>query len=350
MENKKIYLGKNNRLNVYFNLEATLNKHIIIFGKTGSGKSVQAQNIVLDIARNGGTVVVLDVHSVFSKEHIFHVYREELEMYLHEINVYDDGICCDFFAPVMFADGTFEKTCDTAGAVVDILARTTNMGIKQKSILRRAVEEVIDKGLFKAHGIKALDRQLTHDGTYAEKCVRDKIYPFIIHNIFRSGNSFIKQGKVNVVRLEKFNLSTQEIIAELVLSYLWRMASVSSFKENGLFVFVDEFHNLISGKKCALKQIIAEGRKFNLNLILATQQFPSSIQHTAQDFMQSGLILLFKPCSDQIDMVAKFIDFDNKKEWRKILKSLKQGEFIAVGELVLNNFQCIKPLKITNEM
>ena len=73
MGQKKIYLGQNNNLDTYFDLEAASNKHIIIFGATGSGKSVQAQNIILDIARNGGTVVVLDIHSVFSKEQIFRV-------------------------------------------------------------------------------------------------------------------------------------------------------------------------------------------------------------------------------------------------------------------------------------
>lgn len=350
MRQKKIYLGQNNNLDTYFDLEAASNKHIIIFGATGSGKSVQAQNIILDIARNGGTVVVLDIHSVFSKEQIFHVYRKELEMYLNEIDVYNNGISCNLFTPIKFADGTIEKPCDTAGAVVDILARATKMGMKQKGFLREIIEDFMYSGFYETRGIGALDFQLNFNKTNETEYIRNKLYPLISHNIFRPGNSFIKKGKINVVCLEKFDLSTQEIIAELLLSYLWRMASVSSFKENGLFVFADEFQNLISGKNCALNQIIAEGRKFNLNLILATQQFPSSTQRMAQNFMQSGLILLFKPCSDQINIVAKFIDPDKKNEWAKILASLRKGEFIAVGKLTFNNYKYTNPLKISNIM
>lgn len=350
MKYKKIYLGNANSLNVYFDLEAATNKHMILFGQTGSGKSVQAQNIILDIVRNGGTVVVPDMHSVFSHEQIFHMYQKELETYLHEIDAYNVGIPCNLFTPVRFTDGTVEQPCDTVGAITDILVRTTKMGIKQKGILRDAIQEVMDSGLYEELGIKALDYQLNINKTYETEYIKDKLYPILSHNVFRPGASFIKPGAVNVIRLEKFDLSTQEIITQLLLSYLWRMASVLNFKKDGLFVFLDEFHNLISGRKCILSQIIAEGRKFNLNLILATQQFPSGTQRMAQDFMQSGLILLFKPCSDQVNIISKFINYDKKREWAEILKSLKKGEFIAVGKLAFNNSKCTAPLKISNVM
>lgn len=348
MEYKKIYLGKSNGVPVYFDTQETPNKHMLLIGSSGSGKSVQAQNIILNLARQSGTVIVLDIHSVFSNEQIFHAYRQDLEMYLNEIDVYNTGIPCDLFAPVKFPDGTLEKPADTAGAVTEVLARTTVMGAKQKNILRKAAEAVLNKGLYGKYGIRALDYELGSNCTSAIEEVKDKLYTVTAHNVFRPGGSFIRQGKINVIRLGKFDLMTQEIISEMVLSYLWRMAAASGFKENGLFIFADEFHNLISGKRCALNQIIAEGRKFNLNLILATQQFPSKTQQAAQGFMQSGLVLLFNPCAEQLNATARFTDPGNVKKWVEILQSLKKGEFVASGSLVLGNTRYSKPLKTSN--
>ncbi|MCX4327704.1 MAG: DUF87 domain-containing protein [Lachnospiraceae bacterium] len=348
MKYKKIYLGKSNGVPVYFDAEEAPNKHMLLIGSSGSGKSVQAQNIILNLARQGETVVVLDIHSVFSKEQVFHVYRQELEMYLNEVDVYSTGIPCGLFTPVKFPDGTLEKPADTAGAVTEVLARTTGMGAKQKNILRKAAWEVLNKGLYGKYGIRALDYELASNCTSAAEEVKDKLYTVTAHNVFRPGSPFIRQGKINVIRLGKFDLMTQEIISEMVLSYLWRMAAASGFKEDGLFIFADEFHNLISGKRCALNQVIAEGRKLDLNLILATQQFPSNTQQAAQGFMQSGLVLFFNPCAGQLNATARFTDPGNVKKWAEILQSLRKGEFVASGSLVAGNTRYNKPLKTSN--
>lgn len=323
---------------------------MLVTGSSGSGKSVQAQSIILNLASQGKTVVVLDIHSVFSDEQIFKAYRQDLKKYINKTDVYNNGISCNLFTPVKFSDGTFEKPEDTAGEVTEAIACTIRIGAKQKNILRKAAEAVLNKGLYEKQGIMALGYELENAGTSVAEEVKDKLYTVTVHNVFRPGSHFIRQGKINVIRLGKFNLSSHEIISEMVLSYLWRMEAVSSFKGNGMFVFVDEFHNLMSGKRCALNQIMPEGRKFNLNLILATQQFPSKVQQAVQGFMQSGFLLLFKPCAEQVNTTAKFIDPGNAKEWAGILKSLTQGEFIASGSLVLGNTRYSKPLKTCNKM
>lgn len=323
---------------------------MLLIGSSGSGKSVEAQNIVLNLVKQGGTAAILDIHSVFSEEQVFNEYREELKNYINETDVYNNGITCNLFTPVKFADGTFERPEDTAGAVTEVLARTTKMGAKQKNILRQVAEAVLNKGLYEKYGIKALSYELETNGTSAAAEVKDRLYTFTAHNVFRPGGSFIKQGRVNVIRLSKFDLASQEIISEMFLSYLWRMAAARGFNRDGLFVFVDEFQSLVSGKRCALNKIMAEGRKFNLNLMLATQQFPTGTQQAAQGFMQSGLVLLFKPCAEYLNAAARFTDPGNVKEWAKILKSLTQGEFVASGSLVLGNARYGKPLKTSNRM
>ncbi len=79
MKYKKIYLGKSNGVPVYFDMQEAPNKHMLLIGSSGSGKSVQAQNIILNLARQGETVVVLDIHSVFSKEQVFMVRLKNLQ-------------------------------------------------------------------------------------------------------------------------------------------------------------------------------------------------------------------------------------------------------------------------------
>ena len=112
---------------------------------------------------------------------------------------------------------------------------------------------------------------------------------------------------------------------------------------------VDECQNLSSGRNSILSRILSEGRKFNVNLLLATQQLmqghPSVVQ---QRMAQCGLCLYFRPGAGQIRTVAKMIDPNCIREWSSVLHSLSIGEFIAVGALKIDGYSIDHPLKITS--
>lgn len=158
----------------------------------------------------------------------------------------------------------------------------------------------------------------------------------------------VEENKINIVRLGKFDLKTQELVAEILLAYIWRLANVNYFTENGLYIFVDECQDMHSGKDSALAQILSEGRKFNANLLLATQQIEQGSSSIVQQRLaQCGLILYFQPNINQAATVAKRISMNDGEGWRNVLKTLKRGEFVAAGDLIVDGKLIDRPLKVS---
>lgn len=347
MEN--INIGIYNNLTVCFDSASAPNLHMALIGRTGSGKSVEAQKILVELAKQGKTVVVFDTHSVVSDDQIFDTIKGDFNNYTHNVEVYDEGIRCELFTPVVFEDGSSESSFDTVGSIVSVLKRTMTLGSRQQTVLRKAVTRVFSSGLYEKEGIAAISRMLEQDSSTIAGTVREKMFSLSAHNVFRFGKLFVEQGKINVIRLSKFDLETQVIVTEMVLSYLWRLANVSQFKKNDLFLFTDEFQNIPCGKNCALGQILAEGRKFGVHLILATQQMESgskSVVH--QRLLQSGLILFFQPNVGQTSFIARLINPLGVDEWSQVLRSLRKGEFVALGDLTVEGSPVRTPLKVGN--
>ncbi len=81
---------------VYFNTDISMNNHMLLLGKSGSGKTVQAQKLMIEIVKQGGTVVAVYMHQTLSRNQIFWKYKEDFNKYLTEIDAYQNGICCNF--------------------------------------------------------------------------------------------------------------------------------------------------------------------------------------------------------------------------------------------------------------
>lgn len=343
-----IKLGRYKTREVYFDENTAMNKNILLVGKSGGGKSVEAQKIMLEISRKGGTVIALDWHQTLTEEEILENHRAEFSSYVQSIEAYSNGIQCKLFEPLIHPDGVSEHIEDVVGATVDTLDRTLKLGYGQKAALRIAIRQMIEDGEFEESGLAGMDKILERINTPAAEAVREKLYPLTAHNVFRYGDLFIQKGKINVIRLSRFDLGTQETVAEMLLAYIWRLAMVKYFKKKEIFLFVDECQNLPSGRRSALAQMLSEGRKFGVNLILATQQLlQTSSSIIQQRLTQCGLVLYFRPDPGQVRVMAKMIDPEAEKGWMHMLRSLQRGEFVAVGTLALSGHRAEQQLKVS---
>ena len=345
----EVSLGENSGKKVTFACDEAMNMHIALLGESGCGKSTKARGIMQDIVRQGGKVVAFDLHHVLSDDQIFESSRDEFFSCVHNIDVYQNGISCDLFSPMQYADGTYEKQIDTVGAVTDIFARKLNLGSRQRAVLRNAINDMNKHGLYERDGIAALERVLRIMDSKVAETVIDRMDMILQHNLLRFGKWTVRDEKINIFRLSKFDSETQEVAAEIILSYIWRREMTRGGDGNGIFIVVDECQNLSSGRNSILSRILSEGRKFNVNLLLATQQLmqghPSVVQ---QRMAQCGLCLYFRPGAGQIRTVAKMIDPNGIREWSSVLHSLSIGEFIAVGALKIDGYSIDHPLKITS--
>lgn len=341
----KYRIGRYKDEEVFYDPENAMNGHQAIIGKSGGGKSTQAQRICLNLARNGETIVVIELHDTLARSDLHPRIAEEFMELSNVVEAYDNGISCPLLTPVSYRDGREEKDIDTVSAVTDVFARTYGLGTRQRATLRRAISMVFARGGYEDEGCIAIGNQLQLLSSEVAENIYEKMLLIFEHNVFRAGKMCIKPGKINIIRLGKFDLDTQAVIAEVLLSYIWRMAAVGAFKANPVYVFADECQNLNLGKEHALTKLLTEGRKFGVNLILATQYLINSSVE-AQRILQAGLIMYFQPSRNKIRETAYIIDSTRVDEWVAVLSSLKQGEFVAVGPVEVGGKVSKLPLKV----
>lgn len=344
-----IKLGKARNRNVYFNSEFSLNEHILIFGKSGTGKTVLAEKLLLEIIKDGGTIIAFDLHYALNADQIPEEFREEFIKATHEVEVYDSGISCPLFTPIQFANQKNESSADTVSAVTNVLTQALQLRFRQKSVLKDAVEYVHSNHLYEEGGIATLSEPLMSNSSDAAADVASKLEQVIEHNIFVDGSLFIQENKINILRLSQFDLITQVTVAEIILAYIWRLASSRSILFEKLYICIDEFQNLSLGNQSSIARFLSEGRKFNTNLLLITQSLSMSFESSEQKcLLQSGLQIFFRPPGNESRTVARLLDPYNISNWENLLRGLQIGEFIGNGPLLVNKTRLEQPLKISS--
>lgn len=340
-------LGKYKDKTVTTNDENMNNLHVCVIGASGSGKSVECQRMIVSAVNQGATVIALDMHGTLADDQIFWKYRQAFEQYTHNIHAHTGGIGCNLLTPAIYPDGTAENSIDVVGSITEVLAEAIGAGSAQRTELRKAFQYVYDCGDYEKYGIRALDTALHNAGTKTAEILRDKLYFLTAHNVFVPGKKLFEENRINVFRFSRFDLKSQQLIAEIFLSYLWRLANAEQFKANPIWVFCDECQNLPSGKNHTLAQILSEGRKLGVNLILATQILDQgNVSAVQQRILQCGLKLYFKPAANKVSMTARLLDPARESDWSRLLRTLGIGEFIADGNFLVDGKERCEPLKI----
>lgn len=349
MKEMLINIGKCFEKPVCIDTRKTMNQHILFLGESGTGKTVEGQKIICEIVKQGGTVLALDMHHCLDDDEIFRTYKEAFYTSKIEIDARIEGVRCRLLEPMSFMNGTVEDEWCVINSITDVIKRVLRFGVNQEIILREALYSAKKEKLYEKEGIRCLDKILARSEEKLSMHVRERMRLLTMPNIFRPGDGFVRKGKINVLRISDFDLGTQEIVAELVLSFLWRQANALLYRDEPLYIFVDECQNLPTGKTSSLSRIISEGRKLGLHLILATQQISlGTLTVMEQRMQQSGTILYFRPDMMSAERIAKMIDREKYKRWTCILRELKCGEFIGIGALSVNGIQAEKALIISS--
>ena len=363
----KLRLGYHNRIPVYTNPDELLNAHVACFGSSGSGKTVKLQGLACEVTARGGTVLAISSHGCLSDDQIYPAYAAPFARYQHVIRACSEGIPLPLFDPIRYPDGETESSVVCAGAVTDILGRALHLGVAQRTALRSAVSDVLESGRYRQEGFRALGSALQsadannlrnllsgrQTGSISRKQrvlqqeLCDRMRPLFDRNVFFHGEGLIQPGKLNMVSLDHFDLDTQSVLTEILLSTLWRMANANCFRERGLYLLLDEFQNLRSDRSAPLALMLSEGRKMGLNLILATQMLLPNSSVVQQRIAQSGLVLYFRPPAHQMLQTAKLIEPGNGKRWLGTLNGLRTGQFIAFGSLLVGRQRVSYPLLVT---
>lgn len=326
-------------------LSKAVNGHFLITGTSGAGKSCAGQLLIRNLTEAGYTTIVLDQHRLFCPENIWQPLRNDIFVLSDEVDALNKGIPVPLFSAMQLPGGYQESNEDVAYALTGIFKQALRLGGKQAADLRRGILHMVSEGTYHTDGIAGLKDILQFVDSSSAVRVEDKLQPIFNHNIFIDGN-FIKNGKINIVRLSDFDLDTQGIISEILLSYLWRKAQAGAFIEAPVWVYCDECQNLNLGVTGVLPKILSEGRKLGLNLILITQRIEDP---KFKSFTQAGTQLYFKPALSDANKIAKRLSSSRYADTAMSLATLRVGECIATGALMKGKLPIKRPLKIKIE-
>ena len=335
------------------------NRHLLINGNSGCGKTYCIQGLLMSAARQGISSVVFDYTGGFTNSKLDPIFKQELSDRIVQrivkvvkipINPFKKGdiqIDEDIFVP--------EGDIEVASKIAEIMSSVYKFGDQQKS----AVYQAALSGL-RTYGdnmnFQILASELdTIDSNYS-KTVLSKIQPFIDMNPFAADDDFgwdtirdSDKGIVYVMQLAGYGRDVQVLLTELMLWDIWSFCTKTGDETKPFILVMDEAQNLDHGEKSPSAKILTEGRKFGISGWYATQFMkPQLSDDEIQRLQQSGQKLYFCPPDDGIDTIAKNLDTTSqgKKEWAARLKKLKKGECVTSGSMIKNDKWTIYPPKV----
>lgn len=309
------------------------NKSIVISGISGTGKSVRICDLENQITASGSTVIALDLdgsHPILSGEE-------------NIISAREDGIALKFLN-VEILKKTANEMSMYISEVADLLLSATKAGDRQRGILRNAISWALKNSSKFKGDFEAIEAGLEEIGTEKALGVRDKIWPLLKCNVFRESKKEIQKRKLNIISLEGLDPDLKVVISEILLKNLWKEALIT--KENNITIVVDEFQHLLLDKKAMLVQLLTEGRKYGLDVILATQSLARFSKDTLVALNQAAVRLYFRPALNETKALALQIDSVNTERTILMLKQLKIGESVAVGNLEFSGRHMNRPIVV----
>lgn len=347
IEHTRVLIGRdlNTNEDIYWEYgnKALANRHLIVFGRSGQGKTYCIQALLSELARVHVNSLVVDYTNGFLPEQLEKEFKQlvnpKTDLIVHapiDLNPFKKQ------KSVIAGIELKDKAHDVATRVASVFNSVfSSIGEQQLPTLIRVIEEGIELYGADYNFNKMLKELEEHDATGAK--LANKLMPIVKANIFackdnENGWQAIFEDKESVCRLiQMANLSRDvwRAATEFILWDLYAHACLHGNKTKPLPVVLDEVQNLDHRLDSPLAKILTEGRKYGLSLILATQTL-SNLKKEEQDrLFQAAHKLFFAPAETEADSYAKLLEQavpgTSKKYWANELATLQKGECISVG-------------------
>ncbi len=131
-----------------------------------------------------------------------------------------------------------------------------------------------------------------------------------------------------------FPKDAARLITEFSLIDLYWYYRGRGSEDDPRIIVLDEIQNLDHRLEGPLGQLLTEGRKFGISLILATQTLSNFAKDQRDRLFQASHKLFFKPADTEIKSYAQLLadaTSYNQEHWVQQLSGLSRGECYSLG-------------------
>ena len=329
------------------------NRHFLIFGNSGMGKTYAIQTILAELARKSQNSLIVDYTNGFLNKQLQPSFVNSVSPLQHIVR--RDGLPINPFRKGSDDDGcggTLEESeWDVATRVTSIFDSVYNLGDQQRSVLIDAIQVGMtsNPSFGMSDLIPALETFLGDDSHQqtALKSVISKLKPFVAAKLFKEGESIgwdqlfaDKQRLCQVFQMTMLDRTTYLLLTEFVLWDLYSTARTAWNETMPHVIVLDEVQNLDQKLDSPLGKFLTEGRKFGLCLIAATQTLSNLKDDEKARLFQSAHKLFFKPADSELkrysELVKTAAQSGTADDWKVRLSSLVKGQCISIGPAAEN--------------
>lgn len=353
LTNMRVKIGKaqNSNRDIYweFGHPQLANRHLLISGGSGQGKTYFMQCLLLEQSKLGLSNIVIDYTEGFLPNQLESEFVEFLGSKLKQLLVIRDKLPLNPFRKSVRDIGGYElpeSNTDVAERVKSVFASVyKNLGIQQQNAIYEAVLEGLET-YGDAMNFEKLRSLLESAGAGPAKTALSTIRPLIDRDVFDFDTKMEwdeilnKNGEIYVIQLTSFNRDVQLIITEFILWDLWNYSVQNGSKERPMPVLMDEAQNLDFGRNSPSGRILTEGRKFGWSAWYATQFLKSQLDADELSRLQNAAEkIYFKPPEQELSNIAAALtkDVAERKDWEYRLANLKKGQCIVHSPILKDN-------------
>lgn len=350
LQDVRILLGKEQRTNkdIYWEYghPKLENRHLLITGTSGVGKTYFMQCLLLELANNNISTLIFDYTDGFKKSQLNDDFKDAMDGKIVQFNVQREGFPINPFKKNLKEydedEYDLESDIDVAERIAGIfyaVYKKNGIGDQQKNAIYKATVSGLQKYGDKMN-LDYLRSELESLDKGSAKTVLSKIdplidrKPFAIENLFDWEELRRAAGKVFIVQLTGFNRDTQVLLTEFILWDIWSYNLSHGSVGTPFPVILDEAQNLDQSETSPSARILTEGRKFGWSGLFATQTLQHPITKDAiTRFQNASQKVHFLPPEGDNKNIASFLspESDEQKTWATKLSKLTKGQCIVVG-------------------
>lgn len=324
------------------------NRHMLIFGSSGMGKTYTIQCLLCELGRCGQNSLIVDYTNGFMDNQLETDFKGLLSPVQHVIRRKPLAINPFRRQIEMIGDEAIPEVASiTAQRVSGVFSGVYSFGDQQKSALYQAIknglEQSGDLGISLEDLIPRLEELTEDKGTQGQAAgsVISKLRPFLDQNPFGTEDPESWERLFNdpihrchVIQLAGFMKDAGRLVTEFSLIDLYWFYRGVGTQSRPRVVVLDEVQNLDHREESPLAQLLREGRKFGFSLILATQIMSNLDRDERDRLFLAGHKLFFRPADTEMKSYAEIASIstgDKVDVWQKRLAGLKKGECYSLG-------------------